>query len=130
MINEKTQKKIIEQVKDQLLTVFGLRTLSFYDPNYKGSYIGAYHKDIAYHNGTVWPWLMGSFIKSYVKLNSDKKSRDYAFKEFIKPMLDILVITGMEIFMRYLTVIQFTFHADVFLKPGVLQKYFVHGLKI
>jgi predicted glycogen debranching enzyme len=89
MINEKTQKKIIEQVKDQLLTVFGLRTLSFYDPNYKGSYIGAYHKDIAYHNGTVWPWLMGSFIKSYVKLNSDKKSRDYAFKEFIKPMLDI-----------------------------------------
>jgi len=90
MIDENLQKKIVNDVQKKLLTIFGLRTLSPDDPGYKGTYLGNYNKDIAYHNGTVWPWLMGPFIKSYVKVeNYDKKSREYAFNNFLKPMIDI-----------------------------------------
>ncbi|MCJ7571646.1 MAG: amylo-alpha-1,6-glucosidase [Candidatus Thermoplasmatota archaeon] len=89
MINKNIQEKIVDTYQEKLLTVFGPRTLSKDDSRYKGYLFGHYNKDEAYHNGIVWPWLMGSFIKSYVKLNSDEKSRDYAYKKFIKPMFDV-----------------------------------------
>jgi predicted glycogen debranching enzyme len=90
MIDNSLQKKIVDNVQKNLLTIFGLRTLSPDDSNYKGTYLGDYNKDIAYHNGTVWPWLMGPFIKSYITVkNYNKKSREYAFENFLKPMLDV-----------------------------------------
>ncbi|KYK20092.1 hypothetical protein AYK24_04200 [Thermoplasmatales archaeon SG8-52-4] len=90
MIEKNMQKKIVDDINSNLFTIFGLRTLSPYDPMYKGSYIGGYNKDIAYHNGIVWPWLMGPFVKSYIKVNDyNEKSREYAFDNFIKPMLDV-----------------------------------------
>jgi predicted glycogen debranching enzyme len=90
MIDQARQRETVELVQDELLTVFGLRTLSSHDQNYKGSYLGDYNKDTAYHNGTVWPWLMGPFVKSYVKINNhDKKHCEYAYKNFLKPMLDV-----------------------------------------
>jgi glycogen debranching enzyme len=90
MIEKNLQKKIVGDIKNNLFTIFGLRTLSPYDPMYKGKYIGDYNKDITYHNGIVWPWLMGPFIKAYVKTNKySKKSREYSFDNFIKPMLEV-----------------------------------------
>jgi len=86
MIDENLQKKIVNEIQKELVTIFGLRTLSPNDSNYKGTYIGDYNKDIAYHNGTVWPWLMGPFIKAFVKV---KNQRKYAFDNFLKPMLDV-----------------------------------------
>jgi len=90
MINKKIQKEIVEKIQKNLLTIFGLRTLARNHPDYKGSYLGDFNKDTAYHNGTVWPWLMGPFIKSYVKINNrDNKSREFAFNNFLKPMLEV-----------------------------------------
>ncbi|MCX6666739.1 MAG: glycogen debranching enzyme N-terminal domain-containing protein [Euryarchaeota archaeon] len=90
MIDKELQKKIVEEVQNKLLTVFGLRTLSLDDSRYKGKYIGNFNKDLAYHNGTVWPWLMGPFIKAFVKINDhDETCRDYAYQNFLKPMFDI-----------------------------------------
>lgn len=86
MIDENLQKKIVNEIQKELVTIFGVRTLSPNDSNYKGTYIGAYNKDIAYHNGTAWPWLMGPFIKAFVKI---KNQRKYAFENFLKPMLDV-----------------------------------------
>lgn len=72
------------------MTIFGIRTLSPYDPEYKGTYIGDYNKDIAYHNGTAWPWLLGPFIKAFVKVKKyEQYWREYAYQNFLKPMLDI-----------------------------------------
>ncbi|MGF3553954.1 MAG: amylo-alpha-1,6-glucosidase, partial [Thermoplasmatota archaeon] len=77
-------------VKEKLLTIFGLRTLSTDDPRYKGSYLGNYNKDLAYHNGTVWPWLLGPFIKAYLKIEKNTaESREFAYNNFIKPMIDV-----------------------------------------
>jgi glycogen debranching enzyme len=72
------------------VTIFGLRTLSPQDSRYKGTYLGNHHRDFAYHNGTVWPWLLGPFIKAYVKVHDkDPAQRQYAFQNFLQPMLDV-----------------------------------------
>jgi predicted glycogen debranching enzyme len=58
-------EKILEAVEKHLLTPFGLRTLSPFDPRYVGRYVGSpEERDSAYHQGTVWPWLLGPFIRA------------------------------------------------------------------
>jgi predicted glycogen debranching enzyme len=90
MIEKQMQEWIVAEVQKSLVTIFGLRTLSPQDSRYKGTYLGNYHRDLAYHNGTVWPWLLGSFIKAFVKVhNHDAAQRRYAFQHFLQPMLDI-----------------------------------------
>jgi len=90
MINKGLQEKIVNDVQKKLLTIFGLRTLSPDSSRYKGTYLGDYNRDIAYHNGTVWPWLMGPFIKAFVKVkNHELAWRDFAFQNFLKPMFDV-----------------------------------------
>ena len=89
MIDEKLQNKIVKTVQDKLLTIFGLRTLAPDDPRYKGTYLGEYNRDEAYHNGTVWPWLMGPFIKAFVKTKKHHPAwREYAYHNFLRPMLE------------------------------------------
>jgi predicted glycogen debranching enzyme len=60
---------ILSIVKQELLTPRGLRTLSPKNRDYKGVYFGNQEeRDNAYHQGTVWPWLIGAFAESYLKL--------------------------------------------------------------
>ena len=60
--------RILAVVEAHLLTPLGLRTLSPDDPHYIGRYEGGgMQRDSAYHQGTVWPWLLGPFITAYVK---------------------------------------------------------------
>ncbi len=60
---------VLSKVKQELLTVRGLRTLSPKNRDYKGTYRGSQEeRDHAYHQGTVWPWLTGAFAESYLKL--------------------------------------------------------------
>lgn len=90
MINKTLQEKIIKDVQENLLTIFGLRTLAPSNSGYKGTYLGDYNKDMAYHNGTVWPWLMGPYIKAFVKVKKyDQYWREYAYQNFLKPMLNV-----------------------------------------
>lgn len=59
-------KAVVETVERHLLTPYGLRTLSPDDPQYRGRYEGDQaSRDGAYHQGTVWPWLMGPFLAAY-----------------------------------------------------------------
>ena len=60
---------ILKQVKEKLLTPRGLRTLSKDDEKYIGYYNGNQKKrDYSYHQGIVWPWLLGHFAKGYTKV--------------------------------------------------------------
>jgi predicted glycogen debranching enzyme len=79
MLPLQLEKTIVEVVRKELLTPYGLRTLSPSDPGYIGRYQGnTESRDAAYHNGTVWPWLMGPYITAYIKVNgsSEKSRRD------------------------------------------------------
>jgi predicted glycogen debranching enzyme len=61
---------VVAVVERELLTPYGLRTLSPRDPQYRGRYEGDPHnRDSAYHQGTVWAWLMGPFITAYLKVH-------------------------------------------------------------
>ena len=90
MINHSMQEQIVETIQNKLHTIFGLRSLSNDHPLYKGTYLGDYNKDIAYHNGTVWSWLLGPFITAFVRVHHyEEKWRKYAYKTFLQPMLDV-----------------------------------------
>ncbi len=61
-------RSILEQVDQQLFTPVGLRTLAPTDSNYQGTYAGNQsQRDCAYHNGAIWPWLLGCFFESTLK---------------------------------------------------------------
>jgi len=55
-------RAVMGKVRQELLTPFGLRTLSSHDPDYRAVHDGEY----SYHQGTVWPWLMGAFIEGSI----------------------------------------------------------------
>ena len=62
--------RVLELVRRDLLTPFGMRTLSLRDGNYIGRYNGAVvARDRAYHNGTAFPWLLGPYISATLKLS-------------------------------------------------------------
>jgi len=59
------QRGVFGVVKDRLLTPQGLRTLAPNEPGYQGRYRGPlFERDRAYHNGTVWPWLIGAYARA------------------------------------------------------------------
>jgi predicted glycogen debranching enzyme len=63
-------RAVVERVRSDLLTPFGLRTLSPSSPHYRGRYEGdGEARDGAYHQGTVWPWLLGPYGEAYLKVN-------------------------------------------------------------
>src|SRR5689334_3658183 len=79
MVPKERATSILRVVERELLTPRGLRTLSPSDPNYVGSYEGGpATRDGAYHQGTVWPWLIGPYITAYVKTFGKDAGRDFA----------------------------------------------------
>jgi len=85
------QKSVVAAVVSELLTPMGLRTLNPQDKRYKAVYTGSpRQRDEAYHQGTVWAFLMGPFIEAYLKVNEfSNKSRKTA-AEYIAPLLQHL----------------------------------------
>lgn len=73
-------KPVVEVVRNRLLTPFGLRTLSRDHPEYKANYKGDLRsRDAAYHQGTVWPWLIGPFIDAWLKVFPDDRAGARSF---------------------------------------------------
>lgn len=69
LLSDEKAHAIVEVVQRELLTPYGLRTLDRSNPQYRGVYGGDPHsRDSAYHQGTVWPWLMGPFLTAYLKV--------------------------------------------------------------
>jgi predicted glycogen debranching enzyme len=70
MLDAARAQSVLEIVERELLTPLGLRSLSPHDPQYRPRYQGGvWERDAAYHQGTVWPWLMGPFLTAYMKVN-------------------------------------------------------------
>jgi predicted glycogen debranching enzyme len=65
-------KSILDVVQQKLLTPVGLRSLEPGHPNYKAQYYGDLRaRDAAYHQGTVWAWLIGPFIDAWLRVYPD-----------------------------------------------------------
>ncbi|MCC7145185.1 MAG: glycogen debranching enzyme family protein [Phycisphaeraceae bacterium] len=90
------QQQILDVLRAHLLTPFGLRTLPPEDPNYHGSYRGdPFERDKAYHQGTVWPWLIGPYAEGILRVGKfSKESRQEALA-VLTPLLDQLAGPGL-----------------------------------
>ncbi|MFN6945796.1 MAG: amylo-alpha-1,6-glucosidase [Cytophagaceae bacterium] len=72
LVDDDTARSILHKIEDKLVTPVGLRSLSPDDPQYKPLYSGdLLARDGAYHQGTVWSWLLGPYISSKVKLDGE-----------------------------------------------------------
>jgi predicted glycogen debranching enzyme len=75
VLNEERWATIVEKVRAELLTPVGLRSLSRDHPDYKSRYFGDLRaRDAAYHQGTVWGWLIGPFIDAWLKVHPDDRA--------------------------------------------------------
>lgn len=76
MLDADKAKAVVDKVEEELLTPVGLRSLSPRDPKYIPIYIGSpLERDSAYHQGTVWAWLIGGFVDAYRKVYPDREDR-------------------------------------------------------
>jgi len=79
------RRQIFEKVREELLTPVGLRTLSAKDIKYKPFYMGNQReRDFSYHQGTVWPWLLGPFCDAFKRCYPQRADEAVALLEPLK----------------------------------------------
>jgi predicted glycogen debranching enzyme len=80
-------RAVVDACAGQLLTSYGLRSLGPHEPAYVGHYQGdVWHRDGAYHQGTVWSWLLGPFALAHYRVYGDAA----AALSFLDPVGDHL----------------------------------------
>ena len=97
LLSPERARRVIQVVEQELLTPVGLRSLSPKDPAYVPFYQGGvWQRDTAYHQGTVWPWLMGPFVEAWFKSRDRSTSaKREAEQRFITPLLAHLNRAGI-----------------------------------
>jgi predicted glycogen debranching enzyme len=85
MLDQEKERKVLEVVEKNLLTKYGIRTLPKTHPKFHGTYTGNRNqRDEAYHQGTIWPWLLGLFVKAWIRIKKDKKIVNQLLKPFVE----------------------------------------------
>jgi len=90
-------RAVVEAVEARLLTPSGLRSLAPGEPGYEPRYAGGVReRDAAYHQGTVWPWLMGPFVEAWIRARGDTLAARRAARErFRAPLLAQMERAGL-----------------------------------
>lgn len=87
LLSEERAKSVLNVVQRELLTPYGLRSLSPRHKEYIGQYIGdQYARDIAYHQGTVWAWLLGPYITAYCNVNGRSKETENYVRDILSEL--------------------------------------------
>ena len=87
VLNGVHAKNVLQVVERELLTPYGLRTLSPNDKQYKGVYAGGvFERDSAYHQGTVWPWLIGAYIDALLLVEGANKNTVAKAESALQPL--------------------------------------------
>jgi glycogen debranching enzyme len=97
VVDQSFAGRIVEAVESKLWTPLGLRTLPAEDSRYVPRYQGDVPaRDGSYHQGTVWPWLMGPFVEAWVRVQGDTPDiRREARRKFLEPLLRHLDQAGL-----------------------------------
>jgi len=90
-------ERIVSLVEEKLWTPLGLRSLALGEAGYAAHYSGGVlQRDGAYHQGTVWPWLIGPFVEAWVRVRGDSNEAKRAARErFLAPILAHLDDAGL-----------------------------------
>ena len=93
------QRGIVEACGRKLLTSHGLRSLSPDHPAYKGEYVGdRFERDGAYHQGTVWGWLIGPFVLAHLRVYQQPEQARMLLQPMAHHLMDACVGSLSEIF--------------------------------
>jgi predicted glycogen debranching enzyme len=89
VLDEQHWAPVLNVVRERLLTPVGLRSLSPDSPQFKAKYFGDLRaRDAAYHQGTVWAWLIGPFIDAWLKVHPGDQANARKFLDGFWPHLD------------------------------------------
>ncbi|GAA0754301.1 amylo-alpha-1,6-glucosidase [Clostridium sartagoforme] len=89
ILDREKEKQIVDASYKHLYSTYGLRSLSFMDKEFKDKYIGElFKRDLAYHMGTTWGFLIGPFITSYCKVNNYDEKAIIKAKEMLSVFED------------------------------------------
>jgi predicted glycogen debranching enzyme len=89
VLDESRWASVLKVVKDRLLTPVGLRSLDPAHPDYRRSYHGnLWERDAAYHQGTVWAWLIGPFVDAWLRVHPDDHATARGFLDGLIAHLD------------------------------------------
>ena len=97
LIDGERAGRIVEAVARRLWTPMGLRSLAPEEPGYAPKYDGGVNdRDSVYHQGTVWPWLIGAFVEAWVRVHggSEEVKRE-ARARFVAPFTEHLNTAGL-----------------------------------
>jgi predicted glycogen debranching enzyme len=96
MLDAEKRRSVVELVAREHVTPYGLRTLSLDDPKFVGKCTGNRRsRDTAYHNGTIWPWLLGPYVTAYLKVNSySLQARAFALENLVLPLFTVGINQG------------------------------------
>jgi predicted glycogen debranching enzyme len=87
-LTREQQHAVVEVVRRELLTPYGLRTLAKSDPKFHPKYTGPQRqRDEAYHNGTVWPWLIGAFLDAHLHVHDHSAEAIQQARQWLFPLL-------------------------------------------
>jgi predicted glycogen debranching enzyme len=88
ILDQARWQPVLAVVRQQLLTPVGLRSLAPDHPEYKPKYFGDLRaRDAAYHQGTVWPWLIGPFVDAWLRVYPAEGAAARGFLEGLMPHL-------------------------------------------
>ena len=91
MLDAEQERKVLETVYRHLYTPCGLRSLSPDDPEYHGSYGGPQvERDMAYHQGTVWVFPLGSYYIAYLKVHGNTPEAAEYVRQQLRPLESML----------------------------------------
>jgi predicted glycogen debranching enzyme len=90
-------RRVVDAVETKLWTPVGLRGLAPDEPGYRPRYAGGVvERDEAYHQGTVWPWLIGPFVEAWVQVRAGTPAAKQAARErFLEPLRQHLGVAGL-----------------------------------
>jgi predicted glycogen debranching enzyme len=97
LIDGERARRVVDLVEQRLLTPLGLRSLAPGDPAYTAHYGGGPdQRDAGYHQGTVWPWLMGAFVEGWLAVRGHTaEAKREARERFVAPLLAHLDEAGL-----------------------------------
>jgi glycogen debranching enzyme len=88
LVTDAQARQVLQVMKERLLTPVGIRTLAPEDIRFSASYQGnVSERDIAYHQGTAWPFLLGPFVTAWVKTYHDNPSAQREARTFLDGLL-------------------------------------------
>ncbi len=88
LLSPERARRVVDAVERRLLTPLGLRSLERDDPAYRSHYTGGVReRDGAYHQGTVWPWLLGPFVEAWIRVRGGSvEAQREARERFLPPL--------------------------------------------